>query len=65
MAPRGEVGLIVAGIGVSEGLIGQDLFGVAILMTIATTLIAPAVLVRAFRNNAPGLRRDQAAESQA
>ena len=60
MAPRGEVGLIVAGIGVSEGLIGQDLFGVAILMTIATTLIAPAVLVPAFRNNAPGLRRDQA-----
>ena len=43
MAPRGEVGLIVAGIGVSQGLIGQDLFGVAILMTIATTLIAPAV----------------------
>ncbi len=64
MAPRGEVGLIVAGIGVSEGLIGQDLFGVAILMTIATTLIAPAVLVRAFRNNAPGLRREQVIESQ-
>ena len=63
MAPRGEVGLIVAGIGVSQGLIGQDLFGVAILMTIATTLIAPAVLVPAFRNNAPGLRRDQATES--
>ncbi len=64
MAPRGEVGLIVAGIGVSQGLIGQDLFGVAILMTIATTLIAPAVLVPAFRNNAPGLRRDQATERQ-
>ncbi len=61
MAPRGEVGLIVAGIGVSQGLIGQDLFGVAILMTIATTLIAPIALVPAFRNNAPGLRREQAA----
>lgn len=64
MAPRGEVGLIVAGIGVSQGLIGQDLFGVAILMTIATTLIAPAVLVPAFRNNAPSLRREQRTESQ-
>lgn len=64
MAPRGEVGLIVAGIGVSEGLIGQDLFGVAILMTIATTLIAPAVLVPAFRNNAPGLRKEQAARTR-
>ena len=63
MAPRGEVGLIVAGIGVSQGLIGQDLFGVAILMTIATTLFAPALLVPAFRNNAPGLRKDQQAET--
>ena len=63
MAPRGEVGLIVAGIGVSQGLIGQDLFGVAILMTIATTLLAPIVLVPAFRNNSPGLRRDQKVET--
>ena len=62
MTPRGEVGLIVAGIGVSQGLIGQDLFGVAILMTIATTLIAPAVLVPAFRNNKPGLRSEEEAE---
>ena len=63
MAPRGEVGLIVAGIGVSQGLIGQDLFGVAILMTIATTLFAPALLVPAFRNNAPSLRKEQSAET--
>ena len=59
MTPRGEVGLIIAGIGVAEGIIGTDLFGVAIFMTVATTFIAPIFLVPAFRNNAPGLRRDR------
>ena len=59
MAPRGEVGLIVAGIGVSEGIIDQPLFGVAVLMTIGTTFIAPIFLVPAFRSQTPGLRRDR------
>ncbi|MDA1096391.1 MAG: cation:proton antiporter [Chloroflexi bacterium] len=59
MAPRGEVGLIVAGIGVAEGIIDQSLFGVAVLMTVATTFIAPIFLIPAFRNDSPGLRRDQ------
>ena len=65
MAPRGEVGLIVAGIGVSEGIIGQALFGVAVLMTIGTTFIAPIFLVPAFRNLAPGLRGKHATSSAA
>jgi Kef-type K+ transport system membrane component KefB len=64
MSPRGEVGLIIAGIGVAEGIIGKDLFGVAILMTVVTTFIAPIFLVPAFRNNAPGLRRDMAIKPQ-
>jgi hypothetical protein len=51
------VALIVAGIGLSAGCIGQDLFGVAILMTMVTTLLAPPLLVRSFRNPASGLRR--------
>ncbi|MDD3275747.1 MAG: cation:proton antiporter [Kiritimatiellales bacterium] len=49
MLPRGEVALIVAGIGLSSHAIGQDIFGVAILMTILTTMIAPPLLVRSFR----------------
>lgn len=63
MAPRGEVGLIVAGIGVSEAIIGPDLFGVAILMTVATTVFAPILLVPAFKSNSPGLRRDEVTTS--
>jgi Kef-type K+ transport system membrane component KefB len=56
MLPRGEVALIVAGIGLSTQCISQDLFGVAILMTVITTLLAPPLLVRSFCGPA-GLRR--------
>ncbi|MDA1257432.1 MAG: cation:proton antiporter [Chloroflexi bacterium] len=60
MLPRGEVALIIAGIGLSSEVIGQDVFGVAILMTVVTTLIAPIVLVPAFTAGGSGLRRPMA-----
>jgi fructose-specific phosphotransferase system IIA component len=44
MVPRGEVALIVAGIGLSSGFLDQQLFGAAIFMTLLTTIIAPPVL---------------------
>lgn len=56
MLPRGEVALIIAGIGLVRGVIGQDLFGVAILMTVVTTVIAPVVLVPLFRSGGSGRR---------
>ena len=56
MLPRGEVALIIAGIGLSRGVINQDEFGVAIMMTIVTTLIAPILLVPAFRDGKSGRR---------
>jgi Kef-type K+ transport system membrane component KefB len=57
MTPRGEVALIIAGIGLSQQIIGPDLFGVSIMMTIITTLIAPVVLIRLFNMGGAGLRR--------
>ncbi len=56
MLPRGEVALIIAGIGLSNGVIGHDVFGVAIFMTIVTTLMAPLVLVPLFNRDTSGLR---------
>lgn len=44
MVPRGEVGIIVAQIGLSLSVIGPDLFGVVLFMAVATTLIAPPFL---------------------
>ncbi len=54
MLPRGEVALIIAGIGIAEGIIQPGLFGVAIMMTVVTTVIAPFVLSRVFRAQTPG-----------
>ena len=56
MLPRGEVALIIAGIGLTKGVIGVELFGVAIFMTIVTTLLAPIVLVPLFARDVPGTR---------
>ena len=62
MMPRGEVALIIAGIGLSQGIIGQDLFGVGIIMTVITTAIAPVLLIPLFRSGGSGLRNEIAAE---
>ncbi|MCF7853424.1 MAG: cation:proton antiporter [Candidatus Pacebacteria bacterium] len=60
MLPRGEVALIVAGIGLSTGLITSDIFGVAIMMTLVTTGVAPLVMVRLY-DDREGLRQRWAA----
>ena len=58
MLPRGEVALIMAGIGVSTGLIGTDLFAVSIIMTMATTILAPLILARIFQEGVSGVRSE-------
>jgi Kef-type K+ transport system membrane component KefB len=55
MVPRAEVCLIVAGIGLSAGAIGPDVFGVAIMMSMVSTLVAPPLLIKAFEGG-PGIR---------
>jgi Kef-type K+ transport system membrane component KefB len=44
MVPRGEVGIIVAQIGLTLGVITAELYGVVLFMAVATTLIAPPFL---------------------
>lgn len=46
MVPRGEVALIIAGIGLSMGIIDDKIFSLAIMMTFVTTLLTPPVLDR-------------------
>jgi Kef-type K+ transport system membrane component KefB len=57
MLPRGEVALIVAGIGLSRQIVGEVVFGVSIMMTLITTIVAPILLVPAFARGGSGLRR--------
>lgn len=52
MIPRGEVGMVVAQIGLSFGVMAQGVYGTIVLMSIATTLIAPPLLRVAFRGAA-------------
>jgi Kef-type K+ transport system membrane component KefB len=48
MAPRGEVGLIFARIGLTAGVLSPDLFSAILLMVIGTTFVAPPLLKWAF-----------------
>jgi Kef-type K+ transport system membrane component KefB len=44
MIPRGEVGIIVAGIGRAAGVIDDELFAAIVGMSVATTLLVPPLL---------------------
>jgi Kef-type K+ transport system membrane component KefB/mannitol/fructose-specific phosphotransferase system IIA component (Ntr-type) len=57
MVPRGEVALIIAGVGLANGIIGDEVFGVAIIMTFLTTLLTPPVFDRLLRSGKPVLRK--------
>ncbi|MGB6425337.1 MAG: cation:proton antiporter, partial [Solirubrobacterales bacterium] len=46
MVPRGEVGIIVAGIGSVTGVVDAELFAAIVGMSIVTTLIVPPFLRR-------------------
>ncbi len=48
MIPRGEVVLIVITIGITEGLIGLDIFSAAVGMVVLATLVAPIMLRSLF-----------------
>src|SRR5215472_9140963 len=53
MTPRGEVGLIVALVGLQMNVISQPAYALIIFMTAATTLVAPPVLRIMFREDVP------------
>jgi Kef-type K+ transport system membrane component KefB len=49
MIPRGEVGMIVAQIGLGFGILGRDSYGVVVFMSVATTIVAPPLIKIAYR----------------
>ena len=50
MISRGEVGLIVAGIGVTSGALSSNIYTTVIIMVAITTLITPIWLKKAYSN---------------
>ena len=48
MIPRGEVGLVFAGLGAATGVLSESLDAAVIVMVIVTTIIAPLLLKLVF-----------------
>ena len=53
MVPRGEVGVVVAQIGLALAVIGPELYGVVLFMAVATTLVAPPFIKMLFASEGP------------
>ena len=51
MIPRGEVGLVFAGVGAASGVLSESLDAAIIVMVIVTTFIAPPLLRFAFNED--------------
>jgi Kef-type K+ transport system membrane component KefB len=50
MVPRGEVGLIFAGVGLAAGVVAEDLYSALIVVVMLTTFAAPPWLKALYRN---------------
>jgi len=50
MVPRGEVGIIVATIGLSSGVFTHGIFTIIILMALITSMMVPPLMTHAYRN---------------
>jgi Kef-type K+ transport system membrane component KefB len=50
MVPRGEVGMIVAQIGLGFGILTRSSYGVVVFMSVATTIVAPPLIKIAYRS---------------
>jgi Kef-type K+ transport system membrane component KefB/mannitol/fructose-specific phosphotransferase system IIA component (Ntr-type) len=57
MAPRCEVALVIAGIGLSSKLLLPEVFSAVVIMVIVNAIVASAALVFLFRSAATGTRK--------
>ena len=53
MISRGEVGLIIAGYGLTHQIIGRDVFSAAVVMVLVTTMVTPPLLRLTFPPRRP------------
>lgn len=54
MMPRGEVGIIIASIGLHAGVMTGELYTVVVMMSVLTTIIAPPILSSMFKKKYAG-----------
>jgi len=58
MVPRGEVGIVVASVGLGLGVITGSIFSVVVFMSIVTTIVAPPLLTWAFKRREAHLEQE-------
>lgn len=58
MAPRGEVGIVVAQIGLGLHTISSHMYGLVLFMAVLTTILAPPFLKPLFKTERRALRRE-------
>jgi Kef-type K+ transport system membrane component KefB len=58
MVPRGEVGMIVAQIGLGFGILTRGSYAVVVFMSVATTIVAPPLIGMAYRPLLPLAARE-------
>jgi len=56
MIPRGEVVLIIATVGITEGIIGNEVFSTAVMLVVLTTLATPPILRNLLAKTDPKLK---------
>ncbi|MGM0462542.1 MAG: cation:proton antiporter [Fibrobacterota bacterium] len=56
MVPRGEVALIIAGIGLSSGILTPTGFSVSVMMALISTLTGPVLLEKFLKKEKRGIR---------
>lgn len=62
MVPRGEVEIIVAGLALTAGAIGTDLYAVIVAMVVITALLVPPLMAPLVRRAEPGAAEPATAE---
>ena len=64
MISRGEVGLIVAGVGLSAGVLTSSVYSTMVLMVIATRIITPIWLKMDYRKDASKDKSDEVGKTE-
>lgn len=52
MSSRGEVGLVIAGVGLTSGVVGQDVYAAIVGTVILTTILSPILLKSSYKREA-------------
>ena len=57
--PRGEVGIVVAGIALAAGVVSEDAYAAVLGMVLATTVLSPYLIRAVFSRRKPSSEKPE------